>query len=117
MAKSVPALINPEMLVWARESARLSIEDAAHRIGIAAEKLTDCEAGKAQLTFAQLIKVAREYRRPVSLFYLKEKPVGWASIQDFRHITGIEGDFPRGSRLLFVRRASAARSRSICAPS
>jgi hypothetical protein len=65
MAKSVPALINPGMLVWARESARLTIEEAAHKIGIAADKLAACEGGEAQLTFPQLMKAAREYKRPV----------------------------------------------------
>ncbi|HEX3860368.1 MAG TPA: XRE family transcriptional regulator [Stellaceae bacterium] len=107
MAKSVPALINPEMLVWARESARLSIEAAAHKIGISTEKLTACETGEAQLTFAQLMKTAREYRRPVSLFYLKEKPTGWAPIQDFRHLIGVEGGF--SPRLTFVIRQARER--------
>ena len=83
MAKSVPALINPAMLVWARESARLSIEEAAHKIGIAADKLAACEADDAQLTFNQLMKAASVYKRPVSLFYLKKRPAGWAPIRGF----------------------------------
>lgn len=107
MAKSVPALINPEMLVWARESARLTLEEAAHKIGISAEKLAACETGEAQLTFAQLMKTAREYRRPVSLFYLKERPVGWAPIQDFRHLDGAEGGF--SPRLTYVIRQARER--------
>src|ERR1700731_1764585 len=107
MAKSVPALINPEMLAWARDSARLSIEEAARKIGISAEKLTASEAGEAQLTFAQLMKTAREYRRPVSLFYLKERPAGWTPIQDFRHLVGIEGGF--SPRLTYVIRQARER--------
>jgi hypothetical protein len=58
VAKSVPALINPAMLEWARESARLSIEEAAPKIGIAAERLAACETEDAQLTFHQLMKAA-----------------------------------------------------------
>jgi hypothetical protein len=65
MAKSVPALINPAMLVWARESARLTIDEAAHKIGIAADKLAACEGDEAQLMFPQLMKAAREYKRSV----------------------------------------------------
>ena len=107
MAKSVPALINPGMLVWARESARLTIEEAAHKIGIAADKLAACEGGEAQLTFPQLMKAAREYKRPVSLFYLDTPPAGWAPIQDFRQLAGIEGGF--SPRLTYVIRQARER--------
>ena len=107
MVKSVPALINPEMLVWARESARLSIEDAAHKISIAADKLADCEIGEAQLTFNQLMKAATVYKRPVSLFYLKKRPAGWAPIQDFRRLADAEAGF--SPRLTYVIRQARER--------
>jgi Zn-dependent peptidase ImmA (M78 family) len=93
MTKSVPALINPAMLVWARESARLTLEQAAAKISTAPEKLKACEAGEAHLTFAQFMKLAREYKRPLSLFYLKEPPSGWSPIQDFRKLPGTEAGF------------------------
>jgi len=107
MAKSIPALINPVMLVWARESARLSLEEAARKIGIAADKLAACEIGEAHLTFAQLMKTAHEYRRPLSLFYLKTAPAGWAPIQDFRQLFGIEGGF--SPKLTYVIRQARER--------
>lgn len=93
MAKSVPALINPAMLVWARGSARLTVENAAHKIGIGADKLAACEADTAQLTFNQLMKAASVYKRPVSLFYLKTPPAGWTPIQDFRRLADAETGF------------------------
>jgi Zn-dependent peptidase ImmA (M78 family) len=93
VSKSVPALINPTMLVWARESARFTVEEAAHKIQISVEKLTACEANEAQLTFAQLMKVALAYKRPVSIFYLQEPPSGWSPIQDFRLLHGVDGGF------------------------
>lgn len=107
MAKSVPALINPAMLVWARESARLSVEDAAHKIGIAADKLAACEADDAKLTFNQLMKAASVYKRPVSLFYLKTPPAGWAPIQDFRRLADAEIGF--SPRLTYVIRQARER--------
>lgn len=108
MAKSVPALINPAMLTWARESAGLSIEAAAHKIGISAEKLAACEASnETQLTFPQLMKAAREYKRPVSLFYLKTPPAGWQPIQDFRQLIGVEGGF--SPKLTYVVRQARER--------
>ena len=107
MAKSVPALINPAMLVWARESARLSIDEAAHKIGIAAEKLAACETEDAQLTFHQLMKAASVYKRPVSLFYLKKPPAGWAPIRDFRRFADAEAGF--SPRLTYVIRQARER--------
>ena len=105
MSRSVPALINPAMLVWARESARLSIDEAAHKGGISAEKLKACEEGAAQLTFAQLMKFAREYKRPVSLFYLREPPKGWSPIQDFRLLQGVDAAFS-AARFILSTKAS-----------
>jgi Zn-dependent peptidase ImmA (M78 family) len=105
--KNIPALINPKMLAWARDSARLTIDEAAHKIGIAAEKLAACEAGETQLTFPQFIKAAREYKRPASLFYLKSPPAGWAPIQDFRHLPGSEAGF--SPRLAYVIRQARER--------
>jgi Zn-dependent peptidase ImmA (M78 family) len=105
--KSIPALINPTMLAWARESARLTIDEAAHKIGIAADKLAACEAGEAKLTFPQFMKAAREYRRPASLFYLKSPPAGWAPIQDFRQLAGAEAGF--SPRLAYVIRQARER--------
>lgn len=93
MSKSVPALINPAMLVWARKSARFTIEEAAGKSGIAAEKLAACETGDQHLTFAQLMKIAALYKRPASLFYLKEHPKGWSPIKDFRLLQGVEQGF------------------------
>ena len=107
MAKSVPALVNPAMLLWAREGARLSIDEAAHKIGIAAEKLAACETEDAQLTFHQLMKAASVYKRPVSLFYLKKPPAGWAPIRDFRRLADAEAGF--SPRLTYVIRQARER--------
>ncbi|WP_160119844.1 ImmA/IrrE family metallo-endopeptidase [Rhodovarius lipocyclicus] len=107
MAKSIPALINPTMLVWARTTARLSVEEAAHKMGISAEKLAACEADEAALTFSQLMKAATVYKRPVSLFYLKTPPSGWAPIQDFRRLADVEPGF--SPRLTYVIRQARER--------
>jgi Zn-dependent peptidase ImmA (M78 family) len=105
--KRIPALINPAMLVWARETARLTLDQAARKIGIAAEKLAACELGEAQLTFPQFMKAAREYKRPASLFYLKAHPEGWSPIQDFRHLIGAEPGF--SPRLAYAIRQARER--------
>lgn len=108
MTKSVPALINPVMLRWARESARMSIDEAAHKGNISAEKLQACEEGEQQLTFPQLMKMAREYRRPVSIFYLEDPPKGWSPIQDFRLVHGV-GEAGFSAKLTYAIRQARER--------
>ena len=90
MAKSVPAFINPAVLAWARDQARLSPEAAAKAIAISVEKLLAAENGDAQLTFPQFLAAANVYKRAPSLFYLNEPPAGFQPIQDFRKLAEAE---------------------------
>ena len=83
--------INPSILGWARQSAGLSLEDAASKIGIqpsaassAAEKLQALESGERFPTRTQLAKIASVYRRPVVTFYLKQPPAQASRGEDFR---------------------------------
>ena len=62
---SVEEAINPAVLIWARETAGLSVEDAAHKIGLttttrgtAAEKLEAMESGERTPSEVQLAKMA-----------------------------------------------------------
>lgn len=83
--------INPRILAWARESAGLSIEEAADRLGFrsgekrsAAEKLAEIEAGNQYPTKNQLMKFAAVYRRPLLSFYMDEPPRRGERGEDFR---------------------------------
>lgn len=83
--------INPKVLVWARESAGLSLEEAAKRLGFkptasltAVEKLEALERGDKAPTSPQLIKFATIYRRPLLTFYMEEPPRVASRGEDFR---------------------------------
>lgn len=84
MSKSVTTKIQPTLLVWARETAGYSIDAAAKKIHVSAEKLFACESGEQNLTFKQLQDAANVYKRPLALFFLPEAPALEASVQDFR---------------------------------
>lgn len=85
MAKSVKALITPEVLKWARERRiRLDIDLAAEKLKIDPERLTDWESGKDQPTFAQLKKIANIYKTHVSIFYLPKPPTDFHPLTDYR---------------------------------
>ena len=75
MAKSVKALITPEVLKWARERRiRLELDDAAKRLKVKPEQLTEWETGTELPTFTQLKRIANAYRTHVSVFYLPDPP-------------------------------------------
>ncbi|HYU14017.1 MAG TPA: XRE family transcriptional regulator [Stellaceae bacterium] len=83
--------INPRVLRWARETAGLTLDEAAERLGLttsarssAADKLADIESGRKALTVAQLLRAATAYRRPLIVFYLAEPPARGERGEDFR---------------------------------
>lgn len=83
--------INPAILAWARETAGLSVEEAAKRVGLsnsarstAIEKLTALESGDELPTRNQLLKFASTYRRPLTTFYMHKPPVVEERGEDFR---------------------------------
>ncbi|HEX9606675.1 MAG TPA: helix-turn-helix transcriptional regulator, partial [Gemmatimonadaceae bacterium] len=54
--RSVRAAINPDLLVWARETAGLSPDDAAKKIGVKPARLAEWEEGRLRPTVTQLRK-------------------------------------------------------------
>lgn len=83
--------INPAILIWARESAGLEVDEAVARLGLTsteklsgAEKLARLESGEQKPTRSQLSKIAATYRRPLLTFYLPEPPARGDRGEDFR---------------------------------
>ena len=73
LLSDMPA-VNPEILVWARRTAGLKVEDAVTKLGITDARLAALERGDRQPTRPILIKMARYYRRPLIAFYLSTPP-------------------------------------------
>lgn len=86
MARSIPARINPDMLLWARETARVSLSDAADRLGVGEADLDAWERGEDGLTVARLQKIAEAYRRPLAAFFLSARPEVPERVRDFRRM-------------------------------
>lgn len=83
--------INPAILSWARETAGLSLDEAAEKLGLssgasgtAADRLAEFERGQHFPTRNQLLKIATVYRRPLTTFYLKHPPLKAPRGADFR---------------------------------
>lgn len=91
---SKAAEINPELFKWARETAGLSLEEAAVKLGLkntdkatAAEKLRAIEAGRQPVSEGRLQKAASVYRRPLVSFYLPQRPSRGERGEDFRIVS------------------------------
>ncbi len=83
--------VNPSILRWARETAGLTLEDAAQKVGLGeargvagSDRLALLEAGDSEPTRPMLLKMAVQYRRPLLTFYLAEPPAVAARGEDFR---------------------------------
>lgn len=82
------ALVNPKLLIWARESINMDIEEAARKIHVKSERLRDWESGEKRPTIRQARDMARVYRRPLASLYLPERPsgLGFSVPHDFRRL-------------------------------
>ncbi len=91
MSKRIEAIVKPDLLIWARESAGFTKEGASHKLGVKLRKLEDWETGTSRPTIKQLRKVGQLYKRPIAVFYLDEKPIDFQPLHDFRRISGTIG--------------------------
>jgi Zn-dependent peptidase ImmA (M78 family) len=83
--------INHIILSWARETAELSVKNAAHKLQIkdgktasAKDKLLDYENGTVAPSRSMLLRMSKVYRRPILTFYLDKPPLIGDRGEDFR---------------------------------
>ncbi len=109
MARTADAIINPDLLVWARRSAGYEVEEAALKLKTDPQTLMGWETGAVKPTVAKLRDAAELYKRPLAIFYLPEPPMDFQPLRDFRRRP--DGQVGRQSpRLLAaVRRAQDIR--------
>jgi Zn-dependent peptidase ImmA (M78 family) len=99
--------IQPKILTWARETAGLSLDEAARAVGLktaygetGAERLAKLEDGKGEPARPLLEKMAKVYRRPLLVFYLSAPPKKGDRGQDFRTLPGREQENPELDALI-----------------
>lgn len=83
--------VNPDILMWAREEAGFSLDEAAAKLTLsssakstATAKLATLESGEKAPTRNQLNDMANLYRRPLLTFYMAEPPRKANRGHDFR---------------------------------
>ena len=98
-------VVNPEILVWARETAGLSVREAAEKIRLGktrdatpTDRLEALETGANTPSDAVLANMAKQYRRPLVVFYLDEPPARSDFGPDFRKVRS--GDYDSKDKAL-----------------
>lgn len=83
--------INPKILVWARETAGYDVSEAAKKLQLthsknatAEVKLAAYESGEKPPSRPLLLKMSKQYRRPLLTFYLEAPPTRADRGEDFR---------------------------------
>ncbi len=90
MPRGIPALVRPALLVWARERAGFSLEQAAEKTGNEIETLRSWEAsGGEHPSIPQLRKLGEVYKRPLAVFFLPKPPEGFDPQSEFRRLAGL----------------------------
>ena len=87
-SRSTEAVVEPAILSWARSTAGLSIEEAAHSLQTKPEKVLAWEKGEASPSMSQLRKMTTTYKRLLSDFYLPAPPEEEPLPHDFRRLPG-----------------------------
>ena len=89
MAASIPALVNPPLLAWARQESGYAPELVAKRLGVRPERLLSWERGDAKPTLRQAQALAKFYHRPLGVFFLPQPPALPPLAAEYRHLPGI----------------------------
>lgn len=74
MAKSIPAIVTPEVLQWARSLDRITLEEIALKLKVEVAKVEAWENGSKYPSLIQAKNLAKQYRVPFAYFYLPDTP-------------------------------------------
>jgi len=74
MVRSFPAIVNRELLKWARIYAGLDVDYVAEKTGLDVHSLSRWESGPEYPTISQLRLLAKVFHFPIAVFYLSEPP-------------------------------------------
>lgn len=89
MAATIPAPVNPALLVWAREQAGYAPEPAAVKLHVRPERLISWERGDRRPTLNQARKLAKLYQRPFGTFFLPAPPEVPPLASEYRRLPGV----------------------------
>ena len=99
--------INPEILIWARLSSGLSIDDVASLFNKDFETIDNWEKGESFPTYVQLENLAYKiYKRPIAIFFFPHPPEESDPSGSFRTLPQFEIDNLNTDTRFAIRQAS-----------
>jgi Zn-dependent peptidase ImmA (M78 family)/transcriptional regulator with XRE-family HTH domain len=107
------AKVTPALLTWAREDAGFTVDSAAKKLKVSAERLLSWENNTDQPSMSQARKLAELYRRPLALFYLEEPPKSFQAMHDYRRLPGQVAGVMSPAMKLELRRAQERRQAAV----
>ena len=88
VTRSTPALVEPSVIKWARESAGYSLEEAARKLQTTPEKLASWEVGEPTPSISKVRSMASVYKRPLHYLFMDAPPPEQPVPHDFRRSDG-----------------------------
>jgi Zn-dependent peptidase ImmA (M78 family)/transcriptional regulator with XRE-family HTH domain len=109
MSKSVPALVNPALLQWARESIGFEVAEVAEHLDVPEQTIAAWESGDRRPTMREARALADVYKRPLAVFYLPEPPRAFDAMRFFRTRPGEAKPAPSPVMAIRIRDAESRR--------
>lgn len=97
------AKVNRNILVWARDRARLSIAALAQKLSVTEEKLQAWEDGEKRPTFKQAQNFATKTYIPFGFLFLQQVPAEEVPLPDLRTVGGDRPEHPSVELLDIVK--------------
>lgn len=109
MAPSTPALVNFNLLAWAREQSGYAPEPVAKRLSVKVERFLAWERGDSKPTVRQVEALAKVYHRPFGLFFLPQPPELPPLSAEYRRLPGVKPGVESPELRLAIRTMSYRR--------
>jgi Zn-dependent peptidase ImmA (M78 family) len=103
--------LRPEIIKYARSTARKDLEESAISLGLTSEQLETFEASKQKIIvrYSFLKRLSRVYKRPLAFFLLEKAPINLEPEKDFRTVESIKLESISSELALVIRSAQNAR--------
>lgn len=100
--------LQPQLLIWARTSMGLSVEEVAVKMGRETNEVEDWESGATAPSYPQLEKLAYNiFKRPLAMFFFPEPPEETTPLQEFRSLPESDLQELHSDTYLKIRRGHA----------
>lgn len=110
---SIPADVNPDLLIWAREESGYAPDVVAKRIGVKIDRLAEWENGDRRPSVRQVQNLAKYYHRPFGVFFLPQRPAIQPLASEYRRLPGVFPGVESPEFRLALRQMSLRRERTL----